>query len=102
MGEEDVQCYGVHLPKSSSAFSPCLLSNGKQGRDPLLCPACVCRFAAAVKTVSQPRGVPTFTVVYHILLGMMRDTFVRLGCLLGLTKTLRITVFFFPHRFFNS
>lgn len=51
--------------------------------------------------VSQPGSVLSFTILYHVLLGILRDdTFVRLSCLLGLTKTLRITVFFF-HRFFK-
>lgn len=58
MREEDVQCYGVQcygLPKSSSAFFfPHLLTDGKQGRDPLFCLACVCRFAVAVKLYHNP------------------------------------------------
>lgn len=58
-----------------------LLSDGEWGRDPLFGLA-----AVAVKTVSQLRRVLTFTVLYHILQGIMRDTLVRLGCLLGLTK----------------
>lgn len=67
MREEDVQCYSVRLPKSSFAFFfSHLLTDGKQGRDVLFCLACVCRFAVAVKIVSQTRSVLSFTVLYHI------------------------------------